>query len=31
MVDGHMWIERGKRVACWLDFPLQGLHQFESL
>jgi hypothetical protein len=22
MVEGHTWTERGKRVACWLGFPL---------
>jgi hypothetical protein len=21
MVWGHTWTERGKHVACWLDFP----------
>jgi hypothetical protein len=30
MVLDHTWTERGKRVACWSDFPLQGVHQFES-
>jgi hypothetical protein len=30
MVEGHMWTERGMRVACWSDFPLQGVHRFES-
>jgi hypothetical protein len=30
MVEGHTRIERGKRVACWLGFPLQGVHRFES-
>jgi hypothetical protein len=30
MVDGHTWIERGKCVACWSGFPLQGVHRFES-
>jgi hypothetical protein len=30
MVDGHTRIERGKQVACWSSFPLQGVHQFES-
>jgi hypothetical protein len=30
MVEGHMWTEREKRVACWLGFPLQGVHRFES-
>jgi hypothetical protein len=29
MVEGHMRIERGKRVACCLGFPLQGVHRFE--
>jgi hypothetical protein len=31
MVDGHTQTKRGKRVACWLGFPLQGVHRFESL
>jgi hypothetical protein len=31
MVLYHMWTERGKCVACWSGFPLQGVHQFESL
>jgi hypothetical protein len=31
MVLDHTRTERGKRVACWLDFPLQGVHRFESL
>jgi hypothetical protein len=30
MVVDHTWTERGKRVACWLGFPLQGVHRFES-
>jgi hypothetical protein len=30
MVVDHTWTERGKRVACWSGFPLQGVHQFES-
>jgi hypothetical protein len=30
MVIDHTWTERGKRVACWLGFPLQGVHRFES-
>jgi hypothetical protein len=29
MVEGHTWTERGKRVACWLGFPMQGVHRFE--
>jgi hypothetical protein len=27
----HIRAERGKRVVCWSDFPLQGVHRFESL
>jgi hypothetical protein len=30
MVIDHMRTERGKCVACWLGFPLQGVHRFES-
>jgi hypothetical protein len=30
MVDGHTWTKRGKRMACWSSFPLQGVHHFES-
>jgi hypothetical protein len=30
MVVDHMRTERGMRVACWLGFPLQGIHRFES-
>jgi hypothetical protein len=30
MVLNHTWTERGKHVACWSSFPLQGVHQFES-
>jgi hypothetical protein len=30
MVEGHTRIERGKRVACWSGFSVQGLHRFES-
>jgi hypothetical protein len=30
MVIDHMRTERGKRVACWLGFSLQGVHRFES-
>jgi hypothetical protein len=30
MVLGHMRTERGKHVACWLGFPLQGVYRFES-
>jgi hypothetical protein len=30
MVEGHTWTERGKQVACWSSFPLQGVHRFES-
>jgi hypothetical protein len=30
MVMDHTWTERGKHVACWSDFPLQGVHRFES-
>jgi hypothetical protein len=30
MVVDHMQTERGKRMACWLSFPLQGVHRFES-
>jgi hypothetical protein len=31
MVKGHTWTERGKCVACWSGFPLQGVHRFKSL
>jgi hypothetical protein len=31
MVEGHTRIEQGKRVTCWSDFPLQGVHRFKSL
>jgi hypothetical protein len=31
MVLDHTRIEHGKRVACWLGFPLHGIHRFESL
>jgi hypothetical protein len=27
MVEGHTWTEH---VLCWPDFPLQGVHRFES-
>jgi hypothetical protein len=30
MVEGHTRTKREKRVACWLGFPLQGVHRFES-
>jgi hypothetical protein len=30
MVDDHTRTERGKRVACWSDFPIEGMHRFES-
>jgi hypothetical protein len=30
MVIDHTRTERGKCVACWPDFPLQGVHRFES-
>jgi hypothetical protein len=30
MVLDHTRTERGKRAACWSDFPLQGVHRFES-
>jgi hypothetical protein len=30
MIEGHTWTECRKRVACWSNFPLQGVHQFES-
>jgi hypothetical protein len=30
MVVDHTRTERGKRVACWPGFPLQGVHRFES-
>jgi hypothetical protein len=30
MVMNHTWTKRGKRVACWSGFPLQGVHRFES-
>jgi hypothetical protein len=30
MVDGHTWTERGKRVTGWSDFPMHGVHRFES-
>jgi hypothetical protein len=26
----HTRTECGKLVACWSDFPLQGVHRFES-
>jgi hypothetical protein len=29
MVEGHTRTERGKHVACWSGFPLQGVHRFE--
>jgi hypothetical protein len=29
MVNGHTRTKRGKRVACWSGFPLQGVHRFE--
>jgi hypothetical protein len=29
MVNGHTQTKRGKRVACWSGFPLQGVHRFE--
>jgi hypothetical protein len=31
MVEGHTRTERGMSVAYWSGFPLQGVHQFESL
>jgi hypothetical protein len=31
MVRDHMRTERGKSVACWSGFPLQGVHRFKSL
>jgi hypothetical protein len=30
MVWDHMQIKRGGRVACCSDFPLPGVHRFES-
>jgi hypothetical protein len=30
MVRDHTWIRHGKHLACWLGFPLQGVHRFES-
>jgi hypothetical protein len=30
MVLDHTRTERGKNVAYWSDFPLQGVHQFKS-
>jgi hypothetical protein len=30
MVEGHTRTKRGKRVACWSSFPLEGVHRFES-
>jgi hypothetical protein len=30
MVLDHTQTKREKRVTCWSDFPLQGVHQFES-
>jgi hypothetical protein len=30
MVWDHTRTERGMRVACWLGFPLQDVHRFES-
>jgi hypothetical protein len=31
MVMDYTRTECGKRVACWLGLPLQGVHRFESL
>jgi hypothetical protein len=28
MVRDHMQIKRGECMACWSDFPLQGVHRF---
>jgi hypothetical protein len=30
MVLNHTRTERGKRVACWSSFFLQGVHRFKS-
>jgi hypothetical protein len=30
MVLDHTQTERGKRVAYWSGYPLQGVHRFES-
>jgi hypothetical protein len=30
MVLDHTWTGRGKHVACWSGFPLQGVHRFKS-
>jgi hypothetical protein len=30
MVLDHTRTKHGKRVACWSNFPLQGVHIFES-
>jgi hypothetical protein len=30
MVRNHTQIKRGGRMTCWSDFPLQGVHRFES-
>jgi hypothetical protein len=30
MVKGHTLTERGMRVLCWSDFPLQSVYRFES-
>jgi hypothetical protein len=30
MVMEHTRTERGKRVACWSGFSLQGVYRFES-
>jgi hypothetical protein len=30
IVEGHTRTKRGKCVACWSGFPLQGVHRFES-
>jgi hypothetical protein len=29
MVEGHTRTEREKRVTCWLNFLLQGVHRFK--
>jgi hypothetical protein len=30
MILDHMRTEREKCVACWSDFPLHGVHRFDS-
>jgi hypothetical protein len=30
MIYDHTWTKHGMHVACWLDFLLQDVYQFES-